>query len=119
MSRTVQFGAPLTLLHQADGFVVSVELKTGELYQGTLQGSEDSMNCELTDVTYTNREGIDSHLDTVYIRGSSILFFVIPEMFANAPMFHETNRAVKGLGAGYAGNFRDKNFADKVRMRYW
>jgi small nuclear ribonucleoprotein D3 len=113
-----QFGAPISLLHEADGFIVSVELKSGESSQGTLQGSEDSMNCELADVTYTDRHGAVSHLDSVYIRGSSILFFVIPEMFANAPIFREDTRAVKGQGDGYAGNLRDKSFADKIRMRY-
>jgi small nuclear ribonucleoprotein D3 len=113
-----QFGVPVTLLHEADGFVVTVELKTGELYQGVLEGSEDTMNCQLSDVTYTNLDGIDSHLDSVYIRGSSVLFFVIPDMFANCPAFVERPRAVKGNGDSYIGNLRDKSAANKIRMRF-
>jgi small nuclear ribonucleoprotein D3 len=119
MRANTQFGVPLTLLHEADGFVVTIELKSGELYQGILEGSEDTMNCHLTDVTYTNLEGVDAHLDSVYIRGSSVLFVVVPDMLANAPMFLEQNRTVRGHGDGYAGNLRDKGLANKVRVRYY
>jgi small nuclear ribonucleoprotein D3 len=119
MRANTQFGVPLTLLHEADGFVVTIELKSGELYQGTLEGSEDTMNCHLKDVTFTNSSGVDSHLDSVYIRGSSILFIVVPDMFANAPMFLDQNRKVRGHAQGYAGNLRDKGLASKVRARYY
>ena len=112
-----QFGVPVTLLHEADGFEVTIELKTGEIYQGTLDGSEDTMNCQLSNVTYTDENGTVSHIDSVYIRGSNILFVVIPDMFANSPMFLD-KRTVKGTGDGYAGNLRDKTVANKIRMQY-
>jgi small nuclear ribonucleoprotein D3 len=119
MTSRAQFGVPVALLHEADGFVVTIELKTGEIYQGVLEGSEDSMNCQLSDVTYTNTNCVDSHIDSVYIRGSSILFVVIPDMFANSPMFLEKERTVRGNGDGYAGNLRDKGLASKLRVRYY
>lgn len=115
---TGQVGGPIALLHEADGFVVTVELKSGEVYQGMLEGSEDTMNCLLSDVTCTDASGNVTHAESVYIRGASILFVVIPDMFANAPMFLD-KRVVKGTGDGYAGNLRDKTVANKIRMRYF
>ena len=117
MTEKTQFGVPVSLLHEADGFIVTVELKSGELYQGVLEGSEDTMNCQLSDVTYTDSNGNVSHLNSVYIRGSSILFVVVPDMFANSPMFLD-KRSVKGTGDGYAGNLRNKVLANKIRTRY-
>ena len=111
------FNIPTCLLHETDGFIVTIELKSGELYRGMLEASEDCMNCELSDVTYTNLDGVDSHLDRVFIRGSSILFIVIPDMFANDPIFLEP-RSFKGAGEGYAGNLRDKKYASKIRSRF-
>lgn len=118
MAEHIEFNIPIILLHEADGFVVSIELKNGEIYRGLLEGSEDSMNCELSDVTYTNTEGQETHLDRVYIRGSSILFVVIPDMMANNPYFMDP-KTVRGHGYGYAGNLRDKKYASKIRSRYY
>lgn len=113
-----EFSAPIILMHEVDGFNVSIELKTGELYSGTLNGSEDNFNCHLTNVTYTNLEGVNSHLDSVYIRGSNILFMVIPNMFANAPTFTGQVRVAKGHAEGFAGNLRDKQTAFQMRYKW-
>ncbi|KAK8887066.1 small nuclear ribonucleoprotein Sm D3 [Tritrichomonas musculus] len=118
MSAHIEFNLPLILLHEANGFVVSVELKTGEIYRGTLEATEDYMNCELTDVTYTNLNGEESHVDRVYIRGSNILFFVIPDMFVNNPYFVDP-KTVRGHSYGYAGNLRNKAYASKIRSRFY
>ena len=40
---------PIKLLHEAEGHVVTVELKSGETYRGMLEESEDTMNCRLTE----------------------------------------------------------------------
>ena len=118
MSDHVEFGVPIILLHEADGFTVTIELKTGELYRGILEGSEDTMNCELKDVTYTNLDGVDTHLDSVYIRGSSILFIVVPDMLANSPIFLD-QRKVRGNADGYAGVLRDRSYAATIRNRFY
>ena len=76
------------------------------------------MNCRLSDVTLAKTDGTTKHIDSVYIRGSGILFIVVPDMFANSPMF-VADRTVKGMGDGYAGNLRDKTVANKIRMRYF
>ncbi len=38
-------GIPVILLHDATGGVVSVELKNGCVYKGTLEDAQDNMNC--------------------------------------------------------------------------
>lgn len=51
MSRSL--GIPVKLLHEAAGHVVSVELKSGELYRGSMIECEDNWNCQLENITYT------------------------------------------------------------------
>ena len=37
-------GIPIILIHDAEGSIVSVELKTGEILRGYLEDAEDNMN---------------------------------------------------------------------------
>jgi len=48
--------------------------------------AEDSLNISLKDITVTGRDGRVTQLDQVYIRGSMIRFFIVPDMLQNAPM---------------------------------
>ena len=102
-------GVPVKLLHESLGHVITVELKTGQLYRGKLaEGScallplcfavaetiflrfsspaEDNLNISLKDITVTGRDGRVTQLDQVYIRGSMVRFFIVPDMLQNAPM---------------------------------
>jgi small nuclear ribonucleoprotein D3 len=45
------------------------------------------MNCQMSDVTVTLRDGRTQTLDNVFIRGSQIRFLILPDMLKNAPMF--------------------------------
>lgn len=45
------------------------------------------MNISLKEITVTGRDGRVSQLDQVYIRGSMIRFFIVPDMLQNAPMY--------------------------------
>lgn len=56
------------------------------------------MNVQLRDITFTARDGRVSHLDRVYIRGSHVRFFVVPDMLRNAPMFRIKGGAMRGRG---------------------
>lgn len=77
------------------------------------------MNVQLKDITVTARDGRVSHLDQVYIRGSHVRFFIVPDMlrhatpdmledrgiwanvgYRNAPMFR--SRGTRGRGVGLA-----------------
>lgn len=91
-------GVPVKLLHEAEGHIVTVELKTGEVYRGTLMEAEDNMNSQMRDITFTGRDGRVQQLDTVYIRGSKIRFFVLPDMLRHAPVFKKPSS--KGISVG-------------------
>jgi small nuclear ribonucleoprotein D3 len=79
--------ACVKLLHEAEGHPITVELRSGELYRGHLSSVEDSMNCQLTSVVHTGRDGKVTKLEHVYIRGSQLRFAVLPELLKNAPIF--------------------------------
>lgn len=46
-------GIPVKLLHEAEGHVVTVEIKSGETYRGTLIEAEDNWNVQLENITHT------------------------------------------------------------------
>ncbi|KAL0263579.1 small nuclear ribonucleoprotein Sm D3 [Diplodia seriata] len=97
---TSTIGIPIKLLNEATGHVVTLELSTGQVYRGKLLEAEDNMNVQLKDITVTARDGRVSHLDQVYIRGSHVRYFIVPDMLRNAPMFR--SRGTRGRGVGLA-----------------
>ncbi|PGH17607.1 hypothetical protein AJ79_00968 [Helicocarpus griseus UAMH5409] len=125
---TSTIGIPIKLLNEAQGHVVTLEITSGQVYRGKLlegdhlwnfepeavirhvhiffadltgaQIAEDNMNVQLKDITVTARDGRVSHLDQVYIRGSHVRFFIVPDMLRNAPMFR--SRGQRGRGVGLA-----------------
>lgn len=40
-------GVPVKLMHEAEGHVVTIELKTGEMYRGELFEAEDNWNMQV------------------------------------------------------------------------
>lgn len=50
--------------------------------------AEDNMNVQLKDITVTARDGRVSHLDQVYIRGSHVRFFIVPDMLRSVGPSH-------------------------------
>ncbi|KAI7979730.1 Small nuclear ribonucleoprotein SmD3b [Camellia lanceoleosa] len=53
MSRAWEY---LKLLH-GTGHMVTVELKSGELYRGSMVECEDNWNCQLENITFTAKMG--------------------------------------------------------------
>ncbi|ODQ67065.1 Sm-like ribonucleo protein [Nadsonia fulvescens var. elongata DSM 6958] len=98
MSTTV--GIPIKLLNESQGHVVTIELTSGYTYRGKLIEAEDNMNVQLKDVTFTSRDGRVSHHEQVYIRGSHVRLFIVPDMLKNAPMFRPQTLAARGRGNG-------------------
>lgn len=88
MSRSV----PIKLLHEGEGHMVTVELRTGEIYRGRLAHAEDNMNVSLKDATVTRRDGRTGKLEHVYLRGSHVRVVVLPDMLKNAPMFQRVQQ---------------------------
>ncbi|XP_078442591.1 small nuclear ribonucleoprotein SmD3b-like [Wolffia australiana] len=112
MSRSL--GIPVKLLHEAAGHIVTVELKSGELYRGSMIECEDNWNCQLENITYTAKDGKVAQLEHVFIRGSKVRFMVIPDMLKNAPMFKKLDARIKGkssnigVGRGRAVGMRGR-----------
>ena len=82
----LQIGVPIKLLHESEGHKLTVELIDGVMYRGMVVDTEDNMNCQLTNVTVIQKNGSQSHLEFVYIRGSKIRYIILPDMLKNAPM---------------------------------
>ena len=79
---------PIKLLNETQGHVVSVELTTGETYRGKLVESEDNMNIQLKDCVAVGRDGKETTtMSNVFVRGSNIMFIVVPDLLQHAPMF--------------------------------
>ena len=89
-------GVPVKLLHEAKHHVVTIELKTGELYRGYLIEAEDNMNCRLDSCQLTARDGKTAYLEQVYLRGSQVRFAIVPDMFKNSPMFKRVRNLARG-----------------------
>ncbi|KAB2029833.1 hypothetical protein ERO13_D05G182500v2 [Gossypium hirsutum] len=90
-------GIPVKLLHEGSGDVVTVELKSGELYRGSMIECEDNWNCQLDNITFTAKDGKVSQHEHVFIRGNKVRFMVIPDMLKNAPMFKRLDAKIKEL----------------------
>jgi small nuclear ribonucleoprotein D3 len=86
-SASASVGVPIKLFREAESHAVTVELKSGDVYRGTLEESEDTLSCLLKDVVHTAREGRVLRLESVYLRGSQIRFVVLPEVLKGAPLF--------------------------------
>mmetsp|Transcript_14354 Transcript_14354/g.30795 ORF Transcript_14354/g.30795 Transcript_14354/m.30795 type:complete len:159 (-) Transcript_14354:360-836(-) len=93
-------GIPIVLLHDAEGAVVTVETKRGELIRGLLFEAEDMMNLYIKKaVVLGPKPGSKRIVEQVYVRGSEIVFIVLPEMLRHAPMFQRISHWRKHGGA--------------------
>ena len=93
-------GIPIVLLHDAEGAVVTVETKRGELIRGLLFEAEDMMNLYIKKAVILGpKPGSKRVIDQVYVRGTEIVFIVLPEMLRHAPMFQRITHWRKHGGA--------------------
>ena len=99
----MSIGVPIKVLHEAELHIISLELKTGEVYRGQLVEAEDNMNVQMKNITVTERDGKQTKLEYAFIRGSKVRWFILPDMLKNAPMFKRPDKA-RGLGLGMQGN---------------
>jgi small nuclear ribonucleoprotein D3 len=104
-------GIPIRLLHEAVPHVVTVETRAGDVYRGTLSSAEDNMNVQLRRATRTHRDGRVTPLEHVFIRGSTVRLFVLPDILANAPMFQRVQALKDGNMAEARGLGRGRGYA--------
>eukprot|EP00754_Rhynchopus_humris_P013555 Rhum_TRINITY_DN14334_c12_g1::Rhum_TRINITY_DN14334_c12_g1_i1::g.82009::m.82009/K11088/SNRPD3, SMD3; small nuclear ribonucleoprotein D3 len=90
---------PIRLLHESEGHTVTVEMLSGEVYRGFLNDAEDNMNVKLSSLTMTKPDGKTVTMEQVFLRGSKIRFFILPDMLRHAPMFKQMGES-KGRGVG-------------------
>ena len=95
----MSIGVPIKILHEAEGHIITIETTIGEVYRGKLVEAEDNMNCQMSAVTVTFRDGRTAQMENIYIRGSKIKFAILPDMLKNAPMF----KKVQGKAASARG----------------
>lgn len=95
------------LLHEAIGMVVAAEMVTGDAYKGTLRLVEDNFNCWLADVVHTFPNGEREMADSVYLRGSNVLFVTVPDMLSDGT-FMKTGEA----------SVEDKPFKGKLKRTF-
>lgn len=81
-------GIPIILLHDAEGGIVTIELKSGDTYRGFLEEAQDNMNCTMKDCMKVHADGRESQVQIAYIRGSQINFIILPDMLQKAPFFN-------------------------------
>ena len=91
----MSISVPIKLLYEAENNVITIEIKSGEMFRGYLMEASDSMNVRMDDVTLTARDGKVSRLDQVYLRGSQIRFIIVPDMLKNSPMFKTIKNQTK------------------------
>mmetsp|Transcript_1836 Transcript_1836/g.4415 ORF Transcript_1836/g.4415 Transcript_1836/m.4415 type:complete len:178 (+) Transcript_1836:73-606(+) len=92
-------GIPIVLLHDAEGAVITVETKKGELIRGLLFEAEDMMNLYIQNAVVQDANGVKRKVKQVYLRGPEIVFIVLPDMLKHAPMFQRIKHWRKHGGA--------------------
>lgn len=86
---------PVKLLNEAQGHIVTLELTNGVSYRGKLLEAEDNMNVQLQDAVIIGKDGSTKNTAKVYIRGSQIQFFSVPDILLHAPMFQKNQTSKK------------------------
>ncbi|KAL0248231.1 hypothetical protein GEMRC1_003467 [Eukaryota sp. GEM-RC1] len=71
---------PLSILTLSKGKNVSIELKNGDLYQGTLNESDIFMNIHLKEATFLSKDRQTSQkLPEIYLRGIGVKYIKFPD----------------------------------------
>lgn len=125
MADTASAGIPVKILLDAVGTQVYLELETGESYSGRLTNVEDNMNVQLQDATKTSRNGkATTQLKSVYVRGSNVVLFQLPDALASSPAVVaalavvDSSSDARGAGSGFGGGrLGPKGPAAKKRER--
>jgi small nuclear ribonucleoprotein D3 len=79
------YSIPIKLLFQSKPYVVTIETKNGDRYRGNLKSVEDNMNCYLENVTLLNNGKKIKKIKSVFLRGSSTVFILLPDILKQTP----------------------------------
>lgn len=84
--------APIQLLFEAIDMRVSVEVRSGTIYEGKLISVEPTLSVTLSECTITRPTGQKETAQTVMLRGSEVRFVSIPNALSNSPVLSQGNR---------------------------
>ena len=115
MGLAMSFSIPIRLLHAAVGHKLTVELTTGDVYQGDLLLAEDNINLHLFNTKHLSRDGKGEQLDQVYVRGSHIRFLVLPDLIQFDPVLERQGKGQKGPLTGPTEALRAKRKPESSR----
>lgn len=73
------------ILKDTKPFLISVETKENKIFRGNLIFVEENMNCLLENTILIDRNGKISKFKSVFLRGSSVKMFVIPDILGLIP----------------------------------
>lgn len=68
------------LLKDSKPFLISIETKGKKIFRGNLTFIEENMNCILENAILIDQNGKLSKFKSVFLRGSNIKIFIIPDV---------------------------------------
>lgn len=98
---------PLKVLSDALHLPISIEVDTGAVYNGTLEEVETNMNILLKDATKKTVKGGETKMESVFVRGSSVVFVQLPDALQTSPALLRAGEIVskakdtRGDGKGF------------------
>lgn len=98
------------MLSDAVGTTVSLELKNGELYTGTLSEVVDNMGVLLTSARKTTMAGREVDMPKVLVCGTNIVFFQLPDALRCCPPLMKMGKLLpsdldgRGDGKGFGAH---------------
>lgn len=87
---------PVQLLFEAKGCQITAETLQNAQYTGTLVNAEDNLNICLKNVQKVDPSGVKTHETLVFLRGSDIKLFSLPDILERSPVLRRD--VEKGLG---------------------
>ena len=73
------------LLKESKPFLISIETKGKKIFRGNLTFIEENMNCVLENAILIDQNGKVSKFRSVFLRGSNIKIFILPDVLKNTP----------------------------------
>ncbi|CAC27028.1 putative small nuclear ribonucleoprotein Sm D3 [Guillardia theta] len=68
-----------SILRESKPYVITIECKNGFIYRGKLIHIEENMNCILKEAFVIKKKKVQK-LTLVFLRGSNISMFIIPDI---------------------------------------
>ena len=75
----------LKILKDSKPFLISIETKGNKTFRGNLIFVEENMNCILENTILIDPNGKISKFKSVFLRGSNIKIFIIPDSLESVP----------------------------------